>query len=104
MWVLVQPLGYTVLAADTDFPAASFGSCRISRAGIPCKYRKKISFGLSDAAHERGGNGCRTGTENELTSGRFNRRADSFQVTQQTGRPTHISVSLPGGTVSSTVA
>jgi hypothetical protein len=103
--MLVQPLGNTVLAADIDFPAASlFDSCRMSRAGIRCEYLKEISFGLTDAAHERGGNGRRAGTENELRSGRLDRRADSFQVTQQTGGPTHISVSLPGGTVSSAVA
>ena len=103
--MLVQPLGNTVLAADIAFPAAPlFDGYRISRAGIPCEYLKEISFGLTDAAHERGGNGGRTGTENELRSGRLDRRADSFQVTQQTGGPTHISVSLPGGTVSSAVA
>jgi hypothetical protein len=101
--MLVQPLGNTVLAADIDFPAASlFDSCR--RPGIHREYLKEISFGLSDAAHERSGNGGRTGTENELRSGRLDRCADSFQVTQQTGGPAHISVSLPGGTVSSAVA
>jgi hypothetical protein len=98
--MLVEPLDNTVLAADIDFPAASlFDSCR-----LPFEYLKEISFGLTDAAHERGGNGGRTGTENELRSGRLDRCADSFQVTQQTGGPTHISVSLPGGTVSSAVA
>ena len=103
--MLVQPLGNTVLAADIDFPAASlFDSCRMSRAGIPCEYLKEICFGLTDAAHERGGNGGRTGTENELRSGRLDRRADHCEIIKQIACLAHTAASVPAGTASSSGA
>jgi hypothetical protein len=54
----------------------------MSRPGIPCEYFKEIGFGLTDAAHKRGGNGGRSGAENELRSSRLDRRADCLQITQ----------------------
>jgi hypothetical protein len=98
-------LGNAVLAADIDFPVASlFDSCQTSRAGILCEYLKEISFGLTDAAHERGGNCRRAGTENELRSGRLDRRADNCEVSEKIACLAHIVASSPAGTASSSVA